>query len=123
MANTINDLYLKYVNKVATYNKKGNPDLIYVGEIIAFPNLKKLENIGSFWYTVKKGDTLFVLAKTFYEDETLGILLGEYNCLNSNNLVVGQQLFIPSYEQIMEFKDACCNVVGKANTYVKKRNI
>lgn len=113
----------KYVNKVATYNKKGNPDLIYVGEIIAFPNVKKLENIGSFWYTVKKDETLFLLAKTFYEDETLGPLLGEYNCLNSNNLTQNQQLFIPSYEQIMEFKDACYNVVGKVKTYVRKRNI
>ena len=64
-----------------------------------------------------------MLAKTFYDDETLGILLGEYNCLNSNNLVSGQQLFIPSYEQIMELKDACYNVVGKVKTYVKKRNI
>lgn len=113
----------KYVSKLAIYNKIGNPNLIYVGEIIAFPNLKKLENIGCFWYTVRKGDTLYMLAKTFYGDETLASLLSEYNCLNSNILVVGEQLFIPSYEQIMEFKNVCYNKKGKVKIYAKKRNI
>jgi len=102
----------KYYQALALYNNIDNPNLIYVGQIIAFPNINKINELyynhqTSIYHTIKNGETLEYLSKMYYKTPLFSSLLGEYNCLDSNDLKANQQIFIPSYESILEFYNAC----------------
>lgn len=110
---------LKYNYRLAFYNQIEDITKIKAGTIINVPSVEELENL-SFWYTVKKDEDIYLIATMFYGDPQLATLLSEYNCLDSFILKENDKIFIPSYSQIMELKNAC---IGKVKENVKKRNI
>lgn len=71
--------------KLAEYNNISNPNIIKVGQVIKIPGTNTKE-----YYTVKKGDTLSVIAKKY--NTTVSQLASWNNIKNVNLINVGQKL-------------------------------
>ncbi len=68
-------------------NQIKNPNLIYPGEILQVPAIRR------FVYTVRRGDTLWSLSLRFNASIKA---IAEQNCLDNPNLIqIGQKLLIP----------------------------
>ncbi len=99
---------LKNANKL-------NSNVLSVGQKLLIPTNETTDNI----YTVKKGDSLYKIARDFNitVDE-----LKKYNNLSSNILSIGQVLTIPSNETIYIVKsgDTLYSIANKYSTSVNK---
>ena len=69
-----------------------NGSIIQVGQVLKIPNKSGNNPSGLFTYTVKKGDSLYSIARVY---ETTVDDIKRLNHLTSNLLSIGQQLLIP----------------------------
>ena len=84
--NTTVDI-LKKLNNIAN-------DTLTIGQIIKLPSTELIQiPTTTTTYTVKKGDTLYSIAKNY---NTTTEKIKSLNNLSTNNLTIGQQLKIPS---------------------------
>ncbi len=80
-------------------NKKG--DTLIVGEVLKIPKVSGSNPNNMFMYTVKKGDSLYSIAKKY--NTTVNKIM-DLNYLKSTNLSIGQVLRIPeTYTNENEF--------------------
>ena len=80
------------VSELASLNNITNADNLKVGQILKIPNTSGTNPSGTFTYTVKKGDSLYSIARVYGTDINTIIKL---NNLKTNNLSIGQKLLIP----------------------------
>lgn len=109
---------LKYNYRLAYYNGINDINKLDANLLIVLPTIEELESF-SFTYKVKENDTLEIIAQKFFGDALLGSLIGEYNCLNEN-IKPNDEIFIPSFNQLMELNNAC---IGKVKKYVRTRSV
>ena len=83
---------------------------IQVGQILKIPNVSGTNPSGLFTYTVKKGDTLYNIAKR-YETNVDEII--KLNHLKSTALNIGQTLSIPETGQTTESLPTFINYIVK----------
>lgn len=114
----INYKDLKYNYRLAYYNGIIDINKLDNNLTISLPTIEELENF-SFTYKVEKNDTLEIIAQKFFGDALLGSLIGEYNCLNEE-IKPNDEIFIPSFNQLMELNNAC---IGKVKKYVRTRSV
>jgi len=88
---------------------------LYVGQILKLPTLAGEEVIGEDEYIVKRGDSLYSIAREY---NTTVDELKRLNALNSNNLEIGQVLKISSKSSATV---PPTNSNSGSNTYVVKR--
>ncbi|HZX46041.1 MAG TPA: LysM peptidoglycan-binding domain-containing protein [Clostridia bacterium] len=78
------------VHNILVFNDIPNPDLIFVGQVLIIP----LSPPESIIYTVRPGDTLYLIAIRF---GTSIAVLTTFNYLDNPNLIFpGQQLVVPA---------------------------
>ena len=98
----------RYV-EIADYNNIENPDYIRAGDSINIPNDNKkddsrFKHAKMIEYTVKSGDSMTAICERFYNDGSLSMAnrLARFNKMEDvNNLQLGQELKIPSLEELM----------------------
>ena len=95
-------------NEIADYNNIENPDYIKAGDTINLPNDKKedprFKHAKLIDYTVKEGDSMTAICERFYNDGSLSMAnrLARFNKMEDvNSLQIGQELKIPSLEELM----------------------
>ena len=76
---------------ISTLNNLGG-SIIQIGQVLKIPNKSGNNPSGLFTYTVKKGDSLYSIARVY---ETTVEDIKRLNHLTSNTLSIGQQLLIP----------------------------
>ena len=69
-----------------------NSSIIQVGQVLKIPTKQGINPNGLFTYTVKKGDSLWSIARVY---ETTVDQIKKLNHLTSDNLSIGQKLSIP----------------------------
>lgn len=69
-----------------------NGSIIQIGQVLKIPNKSGTTPSGMFIYTVKKGDSLYSIARVY---ETSVDEIKKLNNLTSNALSIGQKLLIP----------------------------
>ena len=69
-----------------------NGSVIQIGQVLKIPTKTGSNPNGLFTYTVKKGDSLYSIARVY---ETTVDEIKKLNKLSSNSLSIGQQLLIP----------------------------
>ena len=74
-------------------------------------------NTNNNYYIVKKGDTLWDIARLY---NTSVSKLKELNNLNSNIIMIGQKLLIPSNKYIVKKGDSLWKIAKENNTSVQK---
>lgn len=80
------------VPALVSLNQLSNPNQIHVGQLILVP--AATDNRGSTTnYTIRRGDTLYSLARTY--NTTVGVLMWLNNLGNPNQINVGQNLVVP----------------------------
>lgn len=82
------------INDLITYNELPTT-ILSVGQVLRIPQIGP----SNLLYTVKRGDTLYQLANSY---GTTVDAIKQLNKLTSNNLSVGQQLYIPEGTTISE---------------------
>ena len=92
--------------------------LLSIGQTLKIPTeeIKNYNNI----YTVKKGDTLYNIAKNY--DTTVNELL-QLNNLISTNLSIGQRLNIPSNSYTVTSGDTLWSIARRFNTTINDLKI
>ena len=81
------------VSAVVNANNIRNPNLIYVGEVFIIPHMTSAESSGYTLYTVRRGDTLWGIAKKF--GVTVSAVVNANNIRNPNLIYVGEVFIIP----------------------------
>ena len=82
------------VEEIKKINNLYNND-IYKGQVLILKDNNEIDEINTEIYTVKKGDTLYSIAK----DKNISLdELKELNNLKSNDLYIGDQIIVPSIE-------------------------
>lgn len=76
---------------ISTLNNLGD-SVIQIGQVLKIPTKTGNNPNGMFTYTVKRGDSLYSIARVY---ETTVDEIKKLNHLTSNNLSIGQQLQIP----------------------------
>lgn len=108
---------------IATLNKLSN-NIIQIGQVLKIPNKSGNNPSGVFTYTVKKGDSLYSIARVY--DTTVDAII-KLNKLTSNLLSIGQQLLIPENDFTVTTKPHYTSYTVKAgdNLYsiAKKYNV
>ena len=107
------------VNQIKEVNNLNN-NTISIGTLLYIPT-KETEKVTKDVYTVKKGDTLYSIAKKYYltVDE-----LKEINNINNNTISIGQKLYVskevPQTEQLYTVVkgDTLYNIANKFNVSV-----
>lgn len=94
------------VSAIIAANPGLNPNALRIGQTICIPRVVT-ECPGGIFYTIRPGDTLFLIATRF--DVSLGALQSANPGLNPNRLIPGQRICIPEQEPV--------NCPGN-NTYV-----
>ena len=89
--------------------------LLSIGQTLKIPTKEK-NNIDNI-YIVKKGDTLYGIAKNY--DTTVNELI-QLNNLTSTNLSIGQKLNVPVLTYIVQSGDTLYSLAKKFNTTVDK---
>lgn len=93
---TIAQMYNISIETILKANPEINPNMLTMGQIISIPLAPKEEcPPGTFPYMIKKGDTLYLIAKKNHIP--LNILIKSNPNVNPNNLTVGDVLCIPKY--------------------------
>lgn len=87
----ISNQYGVSVDDIIRLNNLKNTNLS-VGQVLKIPTTSGTNPDNTFTYTVKKGDSLYSIAKNYDTDVNTLIKL---NNLKSNNLSIGQKLIIP----------------------------
>lgn len=85
-----NQFGVDYVDIANLNNLKGN--IIQVGQVLKIPNNEGDSPSGVFTYIVKKGDSLYNIARIYKSDINE---IKKLNNLTSNILSIGQKLLIP----------------------------
>jgi nucleoid-associated protein YgaU len=80
-------LLINYFNKQSNINAPGDQTTQNLNSANPANNAQK--------YTVKEGDTLFIIAENFYKDGNRYTEIVEANKLTGENIEVGQELVIP----------------------------
>lgn len=87
-------MYNVSVEAIIEANPGINPNMLTIGQIICIPLGPKEEcPPGTSSYTIRKGDTLYLIAKKY--DIPLNLLIKSNPNVNPNNLIVGEVLCIP----------------------------
>ena len=84
------------IDKIKELNKLTNNTLT-IGNTLLLPSTELIEITTPKHYTIKKGDTLYSLAKS---NNTTVEKIKQLNNLNNNNLVIGQKIQLPTKEII-----------------------
>lgn len=71
-----------------------NPNVIFVGQKICIPVVSTTPSCSGFFYTIKAGDTLFLLSQRF--GVSVNAIIAANPGINPNNLQIGQVICIPS---------------------------
>lgn len=112
-------------DELARYNNIENPNMIRVGQIINIPDRKYLYDIIDY-YEVKKGDTLWKIAREYYNNNSYWKELGEYNGItNQYTLKIGTILTIPNKWILDEYRNKYEDDIQINNgmtTYIFKGN-
>ena len=87
----ISNQYGVSVNDLISINNV-NPSNLQIGQVLNIPSNSGTNPSNSFPYVVKKGDTLYSIAKKY--DTTTSVLI-DFNKLKSINLSIGQIIMIP----------------------------
>lgn len=90
---TLSELSLRFnttVQKLVEINNITNPNLIYVGQVLVIPDIETIKKRIS--YTVKRGDTLSIIAKTY--NTAVQSIVELNNIQNPNLIFTGQNLII-----------------------------
>ncbi|ANU10225.1 polysaccharide deacetylase [Planococcus antarcticus DSM 14505] len=93
---TLYSIAKKYNVTVAALAKANNIinyNLIQVGQVLTIPNQTTAPPVTSVKYTVKAGDTLYSIARTY--NTTVSIIAAANKITNVNAISVGQVLVIP----------------------------
>ncbi len=96
-----------YYDEIAEYNHIDNPDEIKAGDVIRIPNITvdmTQEEVVDQTYTIQQGDNLINICNRFYGDSSYetALKLAEYNNIeNPDNIRVGQEINIPSYDVLI----------------------
>lgn len=85
--------YQTTVQRLVELNNIQNPNLIYIGQTLIVPGKRDTNNISSKTYYVKKGDTLYGIAKRY--NTTVKAIAQASKIKNPNYIFVGQRLTIP----------------------------
>lgn len=99
---TLSKIAIKYnttVQKLVEINNIKNPNLIYAGEILLVPMNNNAEIGSDIIYIVKKGDTLWNIAKVY--DTTVSQIVRINNIKNPNYIYAGQRIIIPTQSQLI----------------------
>lgn len=89
-------MYNISVDAITKANPEINPNMLMIGQIICIPIAPKDEcPKGTIAHTIKKGDTLYLIAKK--NNVPLSILIKSNPNINPNNLTIGKILCIPKY--------------------------
>lgn len=99
---TLSEIAIKYnttVQKLVEINNIKNPNLIYAGEILLVPMNNNAEIGSDIIYIVKKGDTLWNIAKVY--DTTVSQIVRINNIKNPNYIYAGQRIIIPTHSQLI----------------------
>lgn len=78
------------VSAVVSANNIRNPNLIYVGEVFIIPHMTSAESSGYTLYTVRRGDTLWGIAKKF---GTSINRIAELNGIENPDLIYAGEVF------------------------------
>ena len=82
-------MYNVSVEAIIEANPGINPNMLTIGQIICIPLGPKEEcPPGTSSYTIRKGDTLYLIAKKY--DIPLNLLIKSNPNVNPNNLIVGE---------------------------------
>nr|WP_251047622.1 LysM peptidoglycan-binding domain-containing protein [Planococcus sp. ISL-110] len=81
------------VAALAKANNITNYNLIFVGQVLTIPGQTTAPPVTSVTYTVKAGDTLYSIARTY--NTTVSIIAAANKITNVNVISVGQVLVIP----------------------------
>lgn len=95
------------VNKIVKFNKIQNPNKIYAGEILLIPTKNNTVSTGNnnknnTVYIVKKGDTLWKIAKRY--NTTISNIVKMNNIKNKNIIYPGQKLIIFNGTENIKYK-------------------
>lgn len=89
-------MYNISVDAIIKANPEINPNMLMIGQIICIPVAPKEKcPKGTIAYTIKKGDTLYLIAKK--NNIPLSLLIKSNPGINPNNLIVGEIICIPKY--------------------------
>ncbi len=95
------------INAIKTLNNLTG-DVIEIGQVLKIPNTETTPP--GFSYTVRPGDTLWLLAQRFH---TTIDAIKSLNNLTGDVIDVGQVLQIPSTKTTMGFTTSCCTYIVK----------
>ena len=84
--------------------------IIQIGQVLNIPISQGTNPSSTFTYTVKKGDSLYSIAKVY---ETTVDAIIKQNNLTSNVLSIGQQLIIPESGESVTTKPSFINYTVK----------
>jgi lysozyme len=94
----IAELYHTTISAIVTENQISNPNLIFPGEVLRIPVEDSVTvNTDSFRYTVKRGDTLWAIARRY--GTTVAQIASLNHIANPNRIYPGQSLEIPGRSQ------------------------
>ncbi len=101
---TLYSLAIRYnttVDAILQLNPGINPNALQIGQQICIPSVTPPPSTcpaGSFSYTIKAGDTLYSLARTY--NTTTSAIIQLNPGIDPNNLQIGQKICIPRVEPI-----------------------
>ncbi|MGO1468428.1 MAG: LysM peptidoglycan-binding domain-containing protein [Tissierella sp.] len=89
--------YNTTVKEILKVNPGINPDNLQIGQVICIPDEEPSKcPMGTFKYTIKRGDTIYKLAREY--DTTVDAILKVNPGINPDNLRIGQVICIPNEE-------------------------
>lgn len=82
------------VEAIQRANPNVNPNNLIIGQVICIPAVSTTCPTGTFAYTIRSGDTFFILAQRY--NTTVDAIQRANPTVNPNNLTIGQIICIPS---------------------------
>jgi len=81
------------VDAIQRLNPNVNPNNLQIGQIICIPGMAPAQCPNGFFYTIRAGDTLFILSQRF--GVSVQAIINANPGINPNNLQIGQRICIP----------------------------